>query len=185
MENRSVTSKLNKERYGCSQCSKRFMYRYNVVEHSRVHTGVAPFECPMEGCVMRFKWRSSVKCHLKKCRSREGHEIKLEQKNEAAKSSVHSVSSNSEVSSTMDQLDKIRTLEDLLKCMNAAVSNREFSEPLPLASAQDLHFGECASSEDTPALSLGMSDMEQFPTSKLSLIDHWNHFCIENVLERF
>jgi len=41
-----------------------FKYRYCVVNHRRVHTGINPFKCTEKGCDRVFKWRSSLKSHM-------------------------------------------------------------------------------------------------------------------------
>eukprot|EP00189_Rhodosorus_marinus_P005750 CAMPEP_0113958356 /NCGR_PEP_ID=MMETSP0011_2-20120614/3361_1 /TAXON_ID=101924 /ORGANISM="Rhodosorus marinus" /LENGTH=185 /DNA_ID=CAMNT_0000969183 /DNA_START=74 /DNA_END=631 /DNA_ORIENTATION=- /assembly_acc=CAM_ASM_000156 len=54
-------------RHACQECGKRFKYRYNVREHARVHNNQRPFQCGFDGCEETFKWRSSGRCHMKKC----------------------------------------------------------------------------------------------------------------------
>jgi len=53
--------------FGCDEpgCSKRFQNLQAKNEHARRHSGDTPYECPVNGCGRKFKWRSSLSCHKK------------------------------------------------------------------------------------------------------------------------
>ncbi|KAI0566384.1 hypothetical protein FGB62_9g212 [Gracilaria domingensis] len=42
-----------------------FSKRSNLKAHSRVHSGVLPYPCEFPGCTKRFRWKSSLKPHIK------------------------------------------------------------------------------------------------------------------------
>lgn len=64
-------------RYSCGVCNKVFKYKYLRRNHLRVHSGHRPFNCQNDGCQMKFKWRSSLKCHTKRCPRRAMADEKL------------------------------------------------------------------------------------------------------------
>ncbi len=45
-------------------CGKLFRKWHNLFDHLRVHTREKPFECPVEGCLMKFNQVSNQKKHL-------------------------------------------------------------------------------------------------------------------------
>ncbi|WAR18157.1 ZG57-like protein [Mya arenaria] len=48
--------------FGCRFCGKRFGGRTKLANHERVHTGEAPFECPI--CKKRCKEKGALKRHM-------------------------------------------------------------------------------------------------------------------------
>lgn len=54
------------KRYPCEVCGKKFKYPYNVINHSRVHSGYEPFACKFPHCGARFKWLTSKTNHEKR-----------------------------------------------------------------------------------------------------------------------
>lgn len=49
--------------FSCTLCSKSFNKRYELNNHSRVHTNERPYQCPEQGCDRTFRWRSSIRYH--------------------------------------------------------------------------------------------------------------------------
>lgn len=47
----------------CVTCGKRFVKKYNLSVHRRLHTGARPFKCDVPGCGRSFLWKSSLTCH--------------------------------------------------------------------------------------------------------------------------
>mmetsp|Transcript_9798 Transcript_9798/g.29839 ORF Transcript_9798/g.29839 Transcript_9798/m.29839 type:complete len:123 (+) Transcript_9798:148-516(+) len=47
----------------CQYCGKPFKKHYSLKLHLRNHTGEMPFRCGINGCQLRFKWRSSLMNH--------------------------------------------------------------------------------------------------------------------------
>ncbi|XP_043861821.1 zinc finger protein 2-like [Drosophila santomea] len=49
--------------YECTHCNKRFVTKYTLEVHTRIHTGVKPYRCDI--CERTFKYASSLKVHTR------------------------------------------------------------------------------------------------------------------------
>ena len=48
---------------GCARYGRQFKFKFNLVNHVRVHTGERPFQCPLPGCGKLFTLRDRLKYH--------------------------------------------------------------------------------------------------------------------------
>mmetsp|Transcript_1151 Transcript_1151/g.3560 ORF Transcript_1151/g.3560 Transcript_1151/m.3560 type:complete len:254 (-) Transcript_1151:113-874(-) len=57
----------NESEFICTfdNCGKVFTSAPGLREHERLHSGAAPYVCPVVGCGRSFKWRSSAAMHKK------------------------------------------------------------------------------------------------------------------------
>jgi uncharacterized Zn-finger protein len=53
--------------YSCEICDKSFTQETSLRDHRNLHTGEKPYSCSFPGCIKKFKYKSSLPIHLKKC----------------------------------------------------------------------------------------------------------------------
>ncbi len=60
------TTSRESKAFSCDyvKCGKLFKKWHNLLDHLRVHTMEKPFECPLEGCNLRFNQMSNRKAHM-------------------------------------------------------------------------------------------------------------------------
>mmetsp|Transcript_5615 Transcript_5615/g.16720 ORF Transcript_5615/g.16720 Transcript_5615/m.16720 type:complete len:151 (-) Transcript_5615:242-694(-) len=71
MELERTSEKIRNFECPVAFCKKRFMRRYNLKIHMRIHSGETPFVCKVHNCQKRFKWRSGLRNHVRWHRSDE------------------------------------------------------------------------------------------------------------------
>ncbi|KAI1423982.1 hypothetical protein F5Y12DRAFT_755006 [Xylaria sp. FL1777] len=49
--------------YTCEVCKQGFSGQQALQQHERIHTGLKPFKCTVEGCTMAFKQKSALTMH--------------------------------------------------------------------------------------------------------------------------
>lgn len=54
-----------KRTFECPWCHRVFKKKDHMKSHTRQHTGETPYVCPNDNCDLQFKWRSSLKNHLR------------------------------------------------------------------------------------------------------------------------
>ncbi|KIP09882.1 hypothetical protein PHLGIDRAFT_296537 [Phlebiopsis gigantea 11061_1 CR5-6] len=61
----SAASPIDKKRYPCGECGKRFERPSSLETHMHSHTGERPFKCTYHGCEKMFSTRSNMQRHLR------------------------------------------------------------------------------------------------------------------------
>merc|ERR1712129_145275 len=61
------------KRFKCTYCEYTTSHSGHHRDHIRTHTGERPFQCSVDGCGKRFRTKSTLNEHVKRCKGLRNH----------------------------------------------------------------------------------------------------------------